>query len=97
MNKQILYSAVDTYGKDAQTKMAIEEMSELMKELCKNYRGKQNINEIAEEIADVEIMLEQLKIIFECSLDVIRWKEQKMQRLEERLVYEHAKETRDPE
>ena len=34
--------------------VAIEEMSELTKELCKNGRGQENTNHIAEEIADVE-------------------------------------------
>ena len=37
-----------------------EEMSELQKELCKHDRGKDNREAIAEEIADVQIMLEQM-------------------------------------
>lgn len=85
MNNQILYGAIKTYGVDAQMKMAIEEMSELTKELCKNFRGKDNKEQIAEEIADVEIMIEQLKIMFGCSVEVKRFKEWKMARLEERL------------
>ena len=85
MNNQILYKAIKTYGVDAQMKMAIEEMSELTKELCKNFRGKDNKEQIAEEIADVEIMVEQLKIMFGCSVEVMRFKEWKMARLEERL------------
>lgn len=85
MNKQILYDAIKKYGVDAQLKMAIEEMSELTKEICKNFRGKENKEQIAEEIADVEIMIEQLKIMFGCSVEVMRFKEWKMARLEERL------------
>ena len=34
--------AIDTYGVRAQKLMAIEEMSELTKEICKDFRGKLN-------------------------------------------------------
>ena len=47
-------------GPDAQTLMAFEEMAELQKELCKHARGKHNRSAVAEEIADVQIMLEQM-------------------------------------
>ena len=56
--------AVRAYGKQSQLVMAMEEMSELTKELSKNLRGADNAKALAEEIADVEIMLEQLKVIF---------------------------------
>lgn len=56
--------AVRAYGKQSQLVMAMEEMSELTKELSKNLRGADNSKALAEEIADVEIMLEQLKVIF---------------------------------
>ena len=42
---------------------AIEEMSELQKELCKTLIGKENRDSLIEEIADVQIMLDQLKLI----------------------------------
>ena len=50
------------YGYKNQKNIAIEEMSELIKELCKNNRGELNTPRIAEEIADVQIMLNQLII-----------------------------------
>lgn len=59
INTSALYRlALDTFGPDAQTLMMFEEMSELQKELCKHARGKDNREAIAEEIADVQIMLE---------------------------------------
>ena len=64
---EIYQQAIETYGKDAQLKMAIEEMAELTQAICKSFRGKDNLDNIIEEIADVEIMLAQLKIIFEIS------------------------------
>ena len=60
----LLQRAIAKYGKDAQMKMVLEEMSELQKEICKLWRGKDNRDAIAEEVADVEIMLNQLHVIF---------------------------------
>ena len=54
---EIYREALRRWGPEAQMLMAFEEMSELQKELCKAARGKQNKAEIAEEIADVQIML----------------------------------------
>ena len=57
--------ALKTWGKEPQMLQVIEEMSELTKEILKNVnRHKDNINELIEETADVEIMLEQLKYCY---------------------------------
>lgn len=53
------------YGETAQLVVAIEELSELQKELCKDIRGKGKRENIIEEIADVSIMLEQLYLIYQ--------------------------------
>lgn len=55
---------IEKWGVDSQLNMAIEEMSELTKALCKFFRGEEDIDNIHEEIIDVEIMIEQLKRIF---------------------------------
>lgn len=60
----VLQRALDTYGSALQIVVMMEEMSELQKELCKYLRGKYSPSSIAEEIADVEIMLEQMKMWF---------------------------------
>ena len=52
------------YGYD-QAIVAIEELSELQKELCKMVRGLGDHAHLSEEMADVYVMLEQLKIIYE--------------------------------
>lgn len=52
------------YGKESQSIVAIEELSELQKELCKMLRGIGNPEHLAEEIADVEIMLCQIKELY---------------------------------
>ena len=65
--------------------MVMEEMSELQKELCKHARGKDNQLSIAEEIADVLIMLDQMMILHDCESIVAQYKQEKLERLEERL------------
>ena len=88
MNINIILDAINTYGKESQCNVAIEEMSELTKEICKNFRGRPNTDSIAEEIADVKIMLMQLELIFNCTDKVIEWQDYKLRRLEERLKNE---------
>ena len=81
-NESRVYSAaIEKWGASAQILMVFEEMSELQKELCKNARGKKNLAEIAEEIADVEIMLAQLKLIFGCAELVQEHKEHKERKI----------------
>ena len=65
--------------------MAVEEMSELAKELCKYYRGRNNVEPIAEEIADVQIMLRQLVILFDCKETVDKYRQYKLERLARRV------------
>lgn len=84
--KAICKQAVEKYGNNAQMDMVIEECSELIQAISKNKRGKNNRQNIAEEIADVEIMLEQLKIIMDiCNTEVEIWKQFKINRLSEKL------------
>ncbi|MDU2203438.1 MAG: hypothetical protein E7E43_02265 [Thomasclavelia ramosa] len=82
----VMLDALEHYGNNPQVDMAIEEMSELTKELLKNRRGKENRSDIAMEMADVYIMLEQLKFIF--GIDETELKvnaELKIQRLKNRI------------
>lgn len=65
--------------------MVFEEMSELQKELCKFKRGKDTLDNIAEEIADVKIMLEQMELAFKIKKKVEFQKEFKINRLKDRL------------
>lgn len=84
-NREIFETALKTWGAGAQTLMVFEEMSELQKELCKNARGKENVEQIAEEIADVQIMLEQMIILHGCEEAVKEYKRSKIERLKIRL------------
>jgi uncharacterized protein YehS (DUF1456 family) len=88
-----LEKAIEVYGKDMQLNVAIEEFSELIKEICKHKRGEDNLDNIIEEMTDCYIMLEQLKIIFEiktCQINPVI--NQKMVRLEKRLAEQEGKQ-----
>ncbi|MDR0957549.1 MAG: hypothetical protein LBM09_03185 [Candidatus Nomurabacteria bacterium] len=67
---EVLAKFLEIEGVEAQKKMAIEEMSELTKELCKSWREKarknpaENEQYIREEIADVANMVDILKMIY---------------------------------
>ena len=60
----ILESAIKKFGPRLQVIVAIEELSELQKELTKWLRGKGTREGLMEEMADVFIMLNQLELIF---------------------------------
>lgn len=82
---EIYQRVCDTYGVDAQLTKAIEELSELIKEICKDKSGEGKSDQIAEEVADVEIMCEQLRFIYDFDKAVDKWKEYKLKRLAKRL------------
>ena len=73
--------AVEVFGKDTQLLMYFEEAGELAQAISKDKRGFGSKDNIAEEIADVEVMLEQLKHIYV----VERMKQQKIVRLSSRI------------
>lgn len=79
--KQVFNRTVAFFGDESQKIMAIEEMSELIKELTKELRQRGDIEHIAEEIADVEIMLSQLKIIYDVHERVASMREYKLNRI----------------
>ena len=89
MQEAICKRAIKTYGENHQMIQCIEEMSELTKALTK-YIGRNPkevfcIDDIAEEIADVEIMIYQLKMILGFEEHIEKIKEYKLKRLENRL------------
>ena len=75
----ICKKAIDTFGQAIQKVVAMEEMAELTQAISKSLRG-ENHN-VEEEIADVEIMIIQLKLMYE-NVKVEEIKQKKLQRLE---------------
>ena len=89
---EILQRAIDTYGADNQSLKAVEEMSELTKALLKIRFAKKAgverdilLDAISEEMADVEIMLEQLHMIYQNDKKVAEYRQKKIERLERRI------------
>ena len=78
-------TAIERYGVPAQSWMVIEEMSELAKELCKMQRGQGDVDALADEIADVTIMLEQLRLMYDVNTLVCKHMDMKVNRLCSRL------------
>ena len=88
INKELYDKALATYGLEKQLIVAIEEMAELQKELTKILRGTGDIDHLVEEVADAEIMLEQIRYFYGLGLSVETVKELKLKRLEKRLQNE---------
>ena len=78
----ICNKAINSYGNASQKIKAIEEMGELIQAISKSLLD--NENNVEEEIADVEIMLTQLKIMYNLS-DVENWRNYKLNRLKDRV------------
>lgn len=84
----VFLRAIQEFGYEAQLWMATEKMSELIKEICKNRRDKKNYDAIAEEMADVYIMLAQMRIMFLISDEVDVWIYRKVEGLRKMLEIE---------
>ena len=82
---EVYNAAIDRYGSEAQCVVALEELSECQKEICKVLRGKGNLEHLAEEVADATIMLEQLRIMFGLNDLVSKTMDTKVQRLYDRI------------
>lgn len=101
--KKLNLASADYYGYDAQSNQLIEECAELIQAINKHKRVlhngqsvnmtlKESINNVSEEIADVEIMLTQIKYLLginEQYIDTI--KEMKIKRTAQRIEKEMAR------
>jgi len=99
-NSRLLYeAAIDKWGKPSQIEMLIEEMGELILALQKFKRdpSKEMAAHVCDEMADVEIMLEQNKLVFSES-EVEERKAFKLDRLNTTLEKQiYGKYEMDPE
>jgi len=90
INKDTLQKVIDKYGTTLQTTVAMEELAELIKEISKVIRGNKNADGMIEEIADVLIMIEQLKLMYNISDEEIQSEiNDKLYRMEWRLRKEN--------
>lgn len=75
-------NALIRYGDQHQCAVALEELSECQKEICKFLRGIGNLDHLAEEIADATICMEQLRLIFGVNDLVCKIMDEKINRLD---------------
>ena len=85
----IFMDAISRFGEAVQMFVAAEEMGELTQAMSKIIRGNTSAaarEHLLEEIVDVEIMLEQLKIIFNYDEKEVEWmRRRKINRLKNKL------------
>lgn len=81
---EVYSQALKKWGAESQIMMLFEEMAELQNAICKYSRRRNNIYDVATEIADVQIMAEQISILFGREI-VDSEKERKFERLKKRL------------
>ena len=79
--RRILARNIQAHGVEAQIDKAIEEAGELIRALARF----DDPDNIAEEMADVEIMIEQVKIICGNTAQVEEWKKRKIARILRKL------------
>ena len=92
MKRQEIYEkAIRLWGVDLQLGMAIQEMAELTKEITEYWRSKVGshyreiaIGKMQNEIADVEIMMAQLRMMFDTKA-ITKKKSRKIRRLIKRI------------
>lgn len=82
---QTYTNALVAYGTQTQMVVALEELSECQKEICKVMRGYGDMDHLAEEIADATIMLEQLRYFLGLNEQVCEYMDQKIMRLDAKL------------
>ena len=77
--------ALDTFGVDAQIIKLHEEIGEFMGAFAKCLNDRDSVSHVAEEIADVSIMLAQMAVLLDCEEEVEWQRMCKMARLEKRI------------
>lgn len=80
------------YGRDTQLTVLAEECSELIKEAAKALRGYERPEKLKEELIDVIVMAEEIRLAMDLSMDEINERAEKklrraLSRWEEKRVY----------
>ena len=78
-------NAMIAFGERNQLIVAIVDLSECQKEICKILRGGEDYRHLAEEVADATIMLEQIRLMFNINDCVCDFMDKKIKRLDDRV------------
>jgi NTP pyrophosphatase (non-canonical NTP hydrolase) len=82
--KQIYEKVLALWGRTSQMDLLVEECAELIQAMQKLNHRHGDVIAVVEELADVEIMCEQMRLIFN-PVEIDKIKEQKLRRLEARF------------
>ncbi len=82
VNTELQAEVVNKYGKEIQSTICMEECAELIQAISKMKRGKDNRDNLIEEMADVLIAFSQLRYIYDITDDeeIIKWVDAKQDR-----------------
>ena len=99
-NKRTIHRVISVFGAQNQKMQALEELMELQSALFENvHRETDNRKNIVEEVADVEIMLTQIKEIFDIKQEEVeKVQDYKLRRLDhtiEKYLAKHQNENID--
>ena len=81
INDPIYQKAVETFGQAAQKRLLIEECSELITAICHHFRGRATDDQVIEEMVDVQLMLNQMRVLINDESKWERWFAYKLDRL----------------
>ena len=83
--EDIIRKTIECYGTEKQSVVCMEECCELVQAISKELRGKSDKGHLAEEMADVQIMLWQLCCMFNVGGQMTDWITKKVERLNKRI------------
>lgn len=89
--EKVYREAIEVNGTTAQQIVALEELSEAQKEICKLLRSQGSLDHLAEEVADATIVLEQVRLIHGINDQVNKKMDEKVERLRRNLAAARAK------
>lgn len=88
-DRALFFESLLKWGIESQFLMVVEECAELQHVILKRFRGQQNDNKLAEEIADVQFMIDEIITVMGLENMVATWRTIKRNRLEG-LLYEDS-------
>ena len=83
--KKLYKDSIEMFGLKPQIDMAIEEMGELIVAINHYRRDKINLSPVVEEMVDVDITLNQLKVIFDCEAEFEAIRIKKLERVQKKI------------
>lgn len=89
--EKVYREAIEVNGPTVQQIVAMEELSEAQKEICKMLRNQGSLDHLAEEVADATIVLEQVRLIYGINDQVNKKMDEKVERLRRNLAAVRAK------